>query len=324
MMTKMMKSTVRVIIVAMMMIAFTFAFAQATVNANEELGTVARVSEDRKEALAEKAASATTESTEVEPVVEGATGATEVKVQSVEEILAEIETKNQAPAVEEKAVAMTAVEEVIFAEGTTANEIVDDEVFEARVAETANAPATNTAVRTIDSATTDMAAESVTATFAETAAPKVSNVSADSLQIVGGKKVNFTRIGNSTFMNIDKLQAAIDNGNVCYPTDDMTKGVKYIAGHNPSPTGMTNVNTVKVGSVVRLSNATGYQDYRIVEQHDYKAGSYSFADVKFSKGIAGKDLWTMLQAQSENAVVIQFCVKIGGQTHYRFSYGQAI
>jgi hypothetical protein len=142
------------------------------------------------------------------------------------------------------------------------------------------------------------------------------DVHAKYLSLPGGAPKTFTVL--SLKQMYTQLQSIIDTGKIiCYPNDDMTKGVKYLAGHNPGA--MSHINTIKVGSKVRLMNAKNqYQDYKVIERVQPQTRSKSFADIVFTS--TGQDAWTMMHKRTENALIIQFC--IGGKN--TFFYCRAI
>lgn len=346
-----MKNTVRrngtkLIAIVMVMVTLFVAF-NVTAFATEN-GTIAKVAEFKKEAIAEKAIAVKNSrvATTVEPVVEGATGAAEeavavvtvqydavdVEIESTEEILAKLNVAEEIAEVasEEKAETVEVVETV--AEEIESNEIVEEEATaDATLATTANAPATNNEVITMDAATAAGSVDNVNAEFAtaETSANVVTSVQAEYLGTPGGKSEKFTVIGDSTLMR-DGGQGVINSGNIaCYPSCDMTKGVKWFAGHHTGimdhMAGSTNntVDNLKVGKIVRLSNNYGYQDYKVVEIQKTVGGSFN--DVSF-KAAGGASLWTLLTRGTQNAVVVQFCVKDAatGITYLTFHYAVAI
>lgn len=342
-MKKNMRNIVRAIAIAMMI---TVLFAGAALAAEKTIGTIEKTAEFRAEALAEKAIASRNNT--VEEVVEGTTEATVEVEEIAEEIEAEeivlttetVETVVEStPVVEE--VVENEVEEIeeatveVEAEETVEEFVEDFEMeMEAEIASTADAATANTEIKTIDGVTTAASADGIvvdlteTATTAKTATATVattktatattkstvnaSNTKAKYLGTTTGTKKAITLVGDSTFRDINKLQAAIDANNiVCYPNNDMTKGVKYFAGHNPGI--MSHIAGLKVGSVVRLSNDNGYQDYRIME---IKTGVGSFASVTFKTSNGTMDAWTMLTRGTENAVIVQYCVNGVNTLHY--------
>lgn len=342
-MKKNMRNIVRAIAIAMMITVF---LTGAALAAEKTIGTIEKTAEFRAEALAEKAIASRNNT--VEEVVEGTTEATVEVEEIAEEIEAEeivlatetVETVVEStPVVEEvveNEVEEIEVEEIEAAtvEVETVEEFVEDfeMEMEAEIASTADAATANTEIKTIDGVTTAASADgividltgtetnTVTATVATTktatattkSTVNASNTKAKYLGTTTGTKKAITLVGDSTFRNIDKLQAAIDANNiVCYPNNDMTKGVKYFAGHNPGI--MSHIAGLKVGSVVRLSNDNGYQDYRIME---IKTGTGSFASVTFKTSNGTMDAWTMLTRGTENAVIVQYCVNGVNTLHY--------
>ena len=311
----MMKKVTRVTTIAMIAVALFITLTTVNAIASEKaLGTNEVTAEFKNEALQEKAMTVkTTSASTAEPVVEGATG-TVTEIEVIETVIVKTE---EATAQEE------IVEEIVEGEIETALEFVEaDELeMEAEIASTANASATNNEVKTIDAATAAASADGVTVQFGTTATAaataatttaKTTDVNAKYLGTVSGNKKAITLVGDSTFRDINKLQAAIDADNiVCYPTADMTKGVKYMAGHNPGA--MSHVAGLKVGSIVRLSNDGTYQDYQIKE---IKQGSGSFASITFNTTKGVMDAWTMLKAGTENAVIIQYCIDGVNTLHY--------
>ena len=332
-MKKMMNKTVRATVVA---IIATVLFAGTAMASEKAVGTIEKTAEFRAEALAEKALATKTveiENNEVENF-ESQVTFEDFEIEVVEianEVAEEVKAEVKEEAIEE-------VEEEI-AEVETAAEFVEEDEADmvAEIANTADGAALNTEVKTIDAATAATSADGVvvefgntavttttttttttakaaaTTTTATTATKKVStDVNAKYLGTTAGTKKAITLIGDSTFRDVTKLQAAIDANNIiCYPTADMTKGVKYMAGHNPGA--MSHVAGLKVGSIVRLSNDGTYQDYQIKE---IKQGSGSFASITFNTTKGVMDAWTMLKAGTENAVIIQYCIHGVNTLHY--------
>ena len=334
-MKKMMNKTVRATVVA---IIATVLFAGTAMASEKAVGTIEKTAEFRAEALAEKALATKTveiENNEVENF-ESQVTFEDFEIEVVEianEVAEEVKAEVKEEAIEE-------VEEI--AEVETAAEFVEEDEADmvAEIANTADGAALNTEVKTIDAATAATSADGVvvefgneakatvttttttttttakaaaTTTTATTATKKVSkDVNAKYLGTTAGAKKAITLIGDSTFRDVTKLQAAIDANNIiCYPTADMTKGVKYMAGHNPGA--MSHMAGLKVGSIVRLSNDEGHQDYQIKE---IKTGSGSFASVTFNTANGVKDAWTMIRTGAENAVIIQYCVNGVNTLHY--------
>jgi len=314
-MKKMNLTVTRIAAIAALVLGLVIAFTGQFVNADERaVGTVEKTAEFRAEALAEKAVKATYEA----PVVEA----------TVEEVET-IETAFVAPAavVEEvKAVEAETVEvkeEVVEEVNASVSEEIVEEYemdMEAEIANTAEAATVNTTTEIVEAATTAASADGIEIQFEETetkveevkSTVNANDTTAKYLGVAGGTKKAITLIGDSTFRDVNKLQAAIDANNiVCYPNNDMTKGVKYFAGHNPGA--MSHIAGLKVGAVVRLSNDNGYQDYRIME---IKTGTGSFASVKFNTTNGTMDAWTMLTRGTENAVIIQYCVNGVNTLHY--------
>ena len=324
--------------IAALTIAATMIFAGAAMaQASEKaMGTKDTADEFKAEALIEKAmetkAVTNNEAIEENEVI--------TEVESLEEIIANIEVVTVTKAQEAKAEAKVeakeeaeAVEEI--AEVETAAEFVEEDELEmvAEIANTADGAAANNEVMTIDAATAATSADGVVVEFgntkAETTTVKTTttktvattavatkntlkDVNAKYIGTPTGTKRAITLIGDSTFRDITKLQAAIDANNIiCYPTADMTKGVKYMAGHNPGA--MSHIAGLKVGSIVRLSNDEGHQDYQIKE---IKTGIGSFASVTFNTSNGVKDAWTMVRTGAENAVIIQYCVNGVNTLHY--------
>lgn len=324
-MKKTMNMTIaRLATIAMIVVALLFAFVAQNVSADERtIGTIEKVAEFRAEAIAEKSMSSV--ATIEAPVA--------VEVAAVENTVVN-ETVIAAPAVKLE----ETKEEVVTANTTVenTNEVASTEFVEefememvAEIAHTAEAATTNASAQIIDAATTEASADGIEINFGETttentvattaakvetvkATVNTKNTAAKYLGTTGGTRKAITLVGDSTFRDIKKLQAAIDANNiVCYPNNDMTKGVKYFAGHNPGV--MSHIAGLKVGSVVRLSNEDGYQDYRIME---IKAGSGSFASVKFNTTQGVMDAWTMLTRGTENAVIVQYCINGVSTLHY--------
>ena len=310
----MMNTIARVTTIAMIAVALFVTFGTVGIQASEmTVGNNAGSAEYKAEAFAEKAMAVNNKTVAtVEPVVEGATGTTN-DVVVVETVIAETAEATEAQVEEE------VVEEIVEGNVETAEEFVEaDELeMEAEIASTATASATNNEVKTIDAATAAASADGVTVQFGTTATAAATttvttDVNAKYLGTPSGNKKAITLIGDSTFRDINKLQAAIDADNiVCYPTADMTKGVKYMAGHNPGA--MSHVAGLKVGSIVRLSNDGTYQDYQIKE---IKQGSGSFASITFNTTKGVMDAWTMLKGATENAVIIQYCIDGVNTLHY--------
>lgn len=323
-MKKTMNMTIaRLATIAMIVVALLFAFVAQNVSADERtIGTIEKVAEFRAEAIAEKSMSSV--ATIEAPVA--------VEVAAVENTVVN-ETVIAAPAVK-----LEETKEVVTANTTVenTNEVASTEFVEefememvAEIAHTAEAATTNASAQIIDAATTEASADGIEINFGETttentvattaakaetvkATVNTKNTAAKYLGTTGGTRKAITLVGDSTFRDIKKLQAAIDANNiVCYPNNDMTKGVKYFAGHNPGV--MSHIAGLKVGSVVRLSNEDGYQDYRIME---IKAGSGSFATVKFNTTQGVMDAWTMLTRGTENAVIVQYCINGVSTLHY--------
>lgn len=324
-MKKTMNMTIaRLATIAMIVVALLFAFVAQNVSADERtIGTIEKVAEFRAEAIAEKSMSSV--ATIEAPVA--------VEVAAVENTVVN-ETVIAAPAVK-----LEETKEEVVTVNTTVentNEVASTEFVEefememvAEIAHTAEAATTNASAQIIDAATTEASADGIEINFGETttentvattaakaetvkATVNTKNTAAKYLGTTGGTRKAITLVGDSTFRDIKKLQAAIDANNiVCYPNNDMTKGVKYFAGHNPGV--MSHIAGLKVGSVVRLSNEDGYQDYRIME---IKAGSGSFATVKFNTTQGVMDAWTMLTRGTENAVIVQYCINGVSTLHY--------
>jgi hypothetical protein len=321
-----MKSTVRVnrvIAIVMIAVALFVAFGtqniaraqEATVKAT---GTVEKNAEFIAEAYAEKTFAAESTQVEAEPVVEGATGTEEAEAtieyvaEPVEEVVESRPEVREEVVIETKAVETEATQETIAYDlSSMAAEAVENEYDEtvAELASTDTAPATNVKAETIDAAATETLEDDFEVSFAAAESNyTAANVNATGLSIAGKEVRDFVVIGDDTLRY--SLQKTIDAGNiVCYPSCDMTQGVKYFAGHNPGA--MSHVNTAKVGAIFRLSNGERYQDYKIVE---IVQGAGSFTDIKFKK--AGTDLWTMLKTWNQNAVVVQFCRNGINTFHY--------
>lgn len=313
-MKKMMNINIaRIATIAMIAVALMIAFAAQTVNASETvIGTIEKTAEFRAEALAEKAmASKNTYEAPVEATVE----------ETVEVIVEETVFVAPTTVVENTAV----VETVEATVEETVNESASEEIVEeyeleneAEIANTATADVNNT-TEIVEAATTNASADGIDFQFEETetkvevkSTVNANDTTAKYLGTTAGTKKAITLVGDSTFRDINKLQAAIDANNiVCYPNNDMTKGVKYFAGHNPGV--MSHIAGLQVGSVVRLSNDNGYQDYRIME---IKTGVGSFASVKFNTTNGVMDAWTMLTRGTENAVIVQYCVNGVNTLHY--------
>ena len=328
----------KLIAIVMVMVTLFVAFgatAFATTSAN------AKVAEFKAEAIAEKAIAVTNSrvATTVEPVVEGATGAAEeavavvtvqyeavdVEIESTDEIMAklnvaeEIGTANTVEVASEETTGVVEETAEIVEESFTSSELVAEEATgEAVLAATANAPATNNEVITMDAANAAGSVDNVATEYAAAEAVKtVASVNAKYVGVPGVKGDAFTVVGDSTLMN-GGLQQIIDADKIaCYPSCDMTKGVKYFAGHHPgvmntlAGSSKKEVDNLKVGKIVRLSNDNTYQDYKVVE---VKQGKGSFDSIYFNT--AGTDLWTLLTRGTQNAVVIQFCVNGVNTLHY--------
>lgn len=187
-------------------------------------------------------------------------------------------------------------EEVSITPEIAETQLTEEELYEIRV---------NNKVFTIDAAVVEPSVDGVEIEFEhlepEVVVPKDTGAQFLGLPNKSGRPI--TVVGDDTFRNLNKLQSIIDSGNiVCYPSCDMTQGVKYLAGHNPGA--MSHINTIKIGSVVRLSNKNCHQDYKVMERLQNVTGS--FANARFST--TGYDAWTMLCRGTENALIIQFCV----------------
>ena len=323
-MKKNIKNTVRTILVAMMM---TVLFAGAAFAAERAVGTVERTSEFRNEALKEKATKIEKAEVETEETVEATVEATEETEVTFEEIVVETEetvveeTVEEIEVVTEETEVVETVEEVEAVVETAEEFVEEDEMeMEAELASTAEGTGVSAEVKTIDAATGSASADEVVVEFANIAnsanaaanTAKTGDVNAKYLGTAGGTRKAITLIGDSTFRDVNKLQAAIDADNiVCYPTADMTKGVKYMAGHNPGA--MSHIAGLKVGSIVRLSNDEGHQDYQIRE---IKQGSGSFSSITFNTTKGVMDAWTMIKSGTENAVIVQYCVNGVNTLHY--------
>ncbi len=317
-MKNMMNTIARVTTIVMIAVALFVTFGVVTQASEKAVGTNERTAEFNAEAFAEKAMAVNNKTVAtVEPVVEGATG-TAYEVEVVETVIAAPAIATAAQVEEEE------VEEIVEGNVETAEEFVEaDELeMEAEIASTATASATNNEVKTIDAATAAASADGVTVQFGTTATAAATvqtetvktlkDVNAKYLGTASGNRKAITLVGDSTFRDINKLQAVIDANNiVCYPTADMTQGVKYFAGHNPGA--MSHVAGLKVGSIVRLSNDEGYQDYQIRE---IKQGAGSFASITFNTTKGVMDAWTMLRTGSENAVIVQYCIDGVNTLHY--------
>ena len=288
-------------IAAIVMVATAVISGASTMAAERAIGTIEKVAEFRAEAIAEKAIAVNSKNiATAEPVVEGATGAAVAEAQEevVEVVETVVEVEETIEAVEEEV-----IEEVVFAEGSTASEEVMKEELEveAVIANTANGTENEAPVQVIESVAAITSADGASAAIDEIEASyTVADVNATFLRQVGGEGKEFVVIGESTMRT--GLQDMIDAGNiVCYPSCDMTTGVKYFAGHNPGA--MSHMNTIKVGSIVELGNGEMTQQYKVMERQQ---GAGSFASIRFNT--TGYDLWTMLMRGTQNAVVIQFCV----------------
>jgi len=200
--------------------------------------------------------------------------------------------------------------EIQYPEETQSQEIYEGEITSPEVSDTELTPEQlealkNNEVLTIDAAVAESSVDGVEITFAplEPTFEYVSDVTGKYLGLPNNTRREITVIGNDTLMDINKLQGIIDAGNlICYPSCDMTQGVKYLAGHNPGV--MSHINSIKIGSKVRFSNDAIYQDYEVIERLQNVSGS--FADAYFST--SGYDAWTMLTRGTENALIIQFCI----------------
>jgi hypothetical protein len=314
-MKKMNLTVTRIAAIAALVLGLVIAFTGQFVNADERaVGTVEKTAEFRAEALAEKAVKATYEAPVVEATVE--------EVETIETaFVAPAAVVEEAKAVEAETVEVK--EEVVEEVNASVSEEIVEEYemdMEAEIANTAEAATVNTTTEIVEAATTAASADGIEIQFEETetkveevkSTVNANDTTAKYLGVAGGTKKAITLIGDSTFRDVNKLQAAIDANNiVCYPNNDMTKGVKYFAGHNPGA--MSHIAGLKVGAVVRLSNDNGYQDYRIME---IKTGTGSFASVKFNTTNGTMDAWTMLTRGTENAVIIQYCVNGVNTLHY--------
>lgn len=303
---KTMKSTVKrttatIVSIVMIAVAVMTGVGTTAMAAERAIGTIEKVEAFRAEAIAEKAIATNNKNiATAEPVVEGATGAAVAEAQeTVEETVEVVEAT-----VEETEEVVEVVEETVeFAEGSTASEeVMEDELeVEAVIANTANGENNEDQVQVIESVAAITSADGASAAIDEIEATyTVADVNATYLGTAGGTAKEFVVIGESTLRS--GLQAMIDAGNiVCYPSCDMTTGVKYFAGHNPGA--MSHMNTIQVGSIVELGNGQMTQQYKVMERQQ---GAGSFASIRFNT--TGYDLWTMLMRGTQNAVVIQFCV----------------
>lgn len=125
-------------------------------------------------------------------------------------------------------------------------------------------------------------------TVAATTAKTATTVKKSSIGLPNGTMNAYTVIGYKELCN--DLQKLIDENKI-------VRYNNYFAGHNPGA--MSHVNTIQIGSKVRVSDANGgYRDYKIVA---HTTGKGSFADVNFA---GYGNLWDIVQ---KGGFVIQFC-----------------